>query len=87
MAQPKHGLGTMNLYKTRGGCLILRGVPSFCVGRLYGVEARQSAFYAVVGRLFAWPLSNIRVEHFEYSLWRFRMEVMAPRHSMSSMIK
>ena len=66
MAQPKHGLGAMNLYKTRGGMSYFTRRPLVFVGRLYGVEARQSAFSAVVGRLFAWVLSNIRAWHFEY---------------------
>ena len=73
MAQPKHGLGAMNLYKTRGGMSYFTRRPLVFVGRLYGVEARQSAFSAVVGRLFAWVLSNIRLGAFEYSCVAFRI--------------
>lgn len=75
------------LIQNERGCLIYEASPRFVFGRLYGVVSSSERVLCRCGTIIAWPLSNIRVEHFEYSLWRFRMEVMAPRHSMSSMIK
>ncbi len=90
------------LIQNERGCLIYEASPRFVFGRLYGVESSSERVFCRCGtiiregifeyscgafRLFARAFSNIRVEHFEYSLGRFRMEAMAPRHSMSSMIK
>ena len=89
MAQPNMGLGHELIQNERGMSYFTR-CPLVFVGRLYGVEARQSAFSVVVGRLFAWTHSNIRLGAFEYSLGRIRIfvrrlsEAMAPRHSISN---
>lgn len=61
------------LIQNERGCLIYEASPRFVFGRLYGVESSSERVSAVVGRLFAWAFSNIRVEHFDYSLGRFRI--------------
>lgn len=83
------------LIQNERGCLIYEASPRFVFGRLYGVESSSERVFCRCGtiiRLGAFEyscgaFSNIRLGVFEYSLWRFRMEAMAPRHSMSSMIK
>lgn len=68
------------LIQNERGCLIYEASPRFVFGRLYGVVSSSERVLCRCGTI-------IRLAAFEYSLWRFRMEVMAPRHSMSSMIK
>ena len=90
------------LIQNERGCLIYEVSPRFVFGRLYGVESSSEHIFCRCGtiirlgifeyscgasRIFVWSISSIREGAFEYSLGRFRMEAMAPRHSMSSMIK
>ncbi len=63
------------LIQNERGCLIYEASPRFVFGRLYGVESSSERVSAVVGRLFAWAFSNIRVEHFDYSRGHFRIFV------------
>ena len=61
------------LIQNERGCLIYEASPRFVFGRLYGVESSSERVSAVVGRLLAWPLSNIRLGIFEYSCRAFRI--------------
>ena len=61
------------LIQNERGCLIYEVSPRFVFGRLYGVESSSERVSAVVGRLFAWAFSNIRVGHLEYSCGAFRV--------------
>ena len=61
------------LIQNERGCLIYETSPRFVFGRLYGVESSSERVSAVVGRLFAWALSNIRLGIFEYSCGAFRL--------------
>ena len=61
------------LIQNERGCLIYEASPRFVFGRLYGVVSSSERVSAVVGRLFAWAFSNIRMGIFEYSCGAFRI--------------
>lgn len=65
------------LIQNERGCLIYEASPRFVFGRLYGVVSSSERVSAVVGRLFAWALSNIRLGIFEYSCGAFRIFALA----------